>query len=228
MIRLVSKGRLAATVSGLVLASTAMPVTANAATCNWLVAAGNWATGGNWGCGVQPTSADDAVITGAGAVVSISGITANTGTLNLGSGNALNVNNSLLNINNNAVTNNGTITLGGAAGTADFRNNVAGTLAITGTGSIVLDDTAGAARIYAGSWSFGSGQTVRGSGQIGLNQIVITNAGLISANVNGRNLSVDVSGGSGGTGGGGVGTGGNAGLFNTGTMQAANGGSISF
>ena len=219
-----SKLRLALSASTLTLAM-GIPGTANAATCNWLTAAGNWATGGNWSCGVQPTSADDAVITGAGAVATLSGINAGAATINLGSGNAINITNgSTLAIYNSSITNNGIFTV---ASNSDFRNFGA-TLTVGGTGSIILDTSAGNARLFTGNWIFGGNQTVAGSGQLGLNQTTFTNNGLISANVNGGNLSVDVSGGSGGLSGSGVGTGGNAGFFNTGTMQATGGGTLSF
>ncbi|MBS0479357.1 MAG: choice-of-anchor D domain-containing protein [Proteobacteria bacterium] len=222
----VSKLRLAVSASAFTLAMGAFPGQANAATCNWLTAAGNWVTTGNWSCGAVPTSADDVVITSAGAVVSVSGTTASAGTINLGLGNALNVaGGSTLYIYNGALTNNGTLTV---SNNSDFRSG-AGTVNVTGNGAIVLDSSIANARLFGGGWIFGSGQTVRGAGQIGINQTIVTNNGLMSANVSGGVLSLDVSGGNGGVGpGNGVGTNGNAGLYNTGTMQATGGGALNF
>ena len=206
----------------------AMPGAASAATCVWNGGTGNWSPAGGWSACAVPTSTDDVSILLGGSVVNLNGISASAGTINLGSGNALNIVNSSLFVFNNAVTNNGTFTLGGAAGTADLRSG-SGTVTVGGTGVIALNDIAGAARLFGGGWVFGSGQTVRGSGQLGINQATFSNAGLISADVNTRNLSIDVTGGSGGVGAGnGFGTGGNAGLFNSGTMEAKNGGTLSF
>lgn len=219
-----SKLKLALSTSAMTLA-LGFPGAANAATCNWLTAAGNWATGGNWSCGVQPQSNDDAVITGPGAVVTITGLFAGVGTVNLGTGNLLNIQNgSTLFINNNVLTNNGAVTI---SSNSDLRSG-SGVVTVGGSGSITLDSSGGNARLFGGGWIFGSGQTVSGAGQMGLNQTVFTNDGLISANVAGGTLQFDVAGGNGGLGGGGFGTGGNAGLFNTGIMEATGGGILSF
>ncbi|MBK6721015.1 MAG: hypothetical protein IPG62_14335 [Sphingomonadales bacterium] len=197
-----------------------------AATCTWAGGNNVWTNIAQWSCGVQPGSIDNVFISTPGSIVSISNINANAGTISLGSGNQLNITNSSLFIFNNAVTNNGTFTIGGAAGTADLRSG-SGNVTFTGTGTIVLNDTAGLARMFSGGFVFGSGQTVRGSGQMGVNQTIFSNAGLISSDVNTRNLSIDVTGGNGGVGAGnGFGTNTASGLFNTGTMQAANGGTF--
>ncbi|MBK6721016.1 MAG: hypothetical protein IPG62_14340 [Sphingomonadales bacterium] len=62
---------------------------------------------------------------------------------------------------NTTLTNNGTITLGGSAGTADLRSE-SPNLTISGTGTIVLDNSLGAARIFGGNITFGSNQSLRG------------------------------------------------------------------
>ena len=219
--------RLALSASALTLAALAVPQSASAATCIWGGGAGTWSPAGGWsGCSV-PSQADDVVITAGGSIVNITGITARAGTVNLGTGNALNVINSDFYVHGGTFTNNGTFTLGGGAGTASFLSG-SGNVTFGGTGTIVLNDLLGGARIYNGGFIFGSGQTVRGSGQLGINQGIFSNAGLISADVSGRNLSIDVSGGNGGLNGSGFGTGNNAGFYNTGIMQASGGGSLSF
>ena len=103
-------------------------------------------------------------------------------------------------------------------------------MTFSGTGTVVLDNSANYAQIGStgGGFVFGSGQTVRGSGQIGLNQAVFTNNGLISAE-GGTGLDIDAASNSNGvTAGTGFGTGGIAGGYNTGTMQAANSGLLAF
>ena len=209
--------------SALIAAGIPLPAPADAAVCTWNGGAGVWTPGGGWAGCVVPAAADDVIIAVGGSVVAINNFSANAGTVNLAATNQLNLSNSTLFIHNNAITNNGTINV---ASGSDFRS-ANGTVTIGGTGSIVLGDQA-SNRIFSGGFVFGSGQTVRGRGSIGLNQTIITNNGLISANIATQTLSLDVSGGSVGLGGGGVGTGNNSGLFNTGTMQASGGGILSF
>ena len=74
----------------------------------------------------------------------------------------------------------------------------------------------------------GAGQTVRGSGQIGLNQAIIVNNNLISADT-GTGIDIDAASSSNGVGAGsGVGADGTAGLLNNGTIRAVNGGLVQF
>ena len=142
-------------------------------------------------------------------------------TATLASGSKINVNNDNLLLNTSFV-NNGTVTV---ANGSRLDSEGAANLTISGTGTIVLDDTAGFAQLFqnGGVMTLDSGQTVQGSGQIGLNNPIIVNNGLISGNVAGRNLDIDPTGGNGGINGG-VGTGGNTAFYNTGTVQSANGG----
>ena len=215
--------RFAASASAIALASLATPSATNAATCNWAGGTDVWTNVVQWSCGAQPGGADDVAILAGGSVVNLNGINAFAGTINLGSGNALNMANSNLFISNAAITNNGIFNI---TTNSNLINN-GGPITVGGTGVLALDDTAGVARIYGGQWIFGSGQTTRGSGQLGINQTIVTNNGLISSDVNTRSLSIDVSGGNGGVGAGnGVGTGGNAGLYNNGIMQATGGGTL--
>jgi hypothetical protein len=170
-------------------------------------------------------SGDDVAIVAAGSVVNITGINAAAGTIDLENANQLNVNNSNLVIFNGSIVDNGTITV---SANSRLETN-SGPLSITGSGNLVLDDTGGFAHLFetGGVNTFGSGLTVSGSGQIGLNNGDIINNGTITANVSGRTLDIDANGGNGGVGSGnGVGTGGNAALYNTGTMQASNGGNL--
>jgi|GEM_PF-1512397 len=218
------KFRLTVSLSAMALACGMIAAPATSATCEWNTGAGIWNNGGNWSCGATPGAADIVSIINAGAVVSISAINAFAGTLALGAGNVINIGSGTLFIQNQAVTNNGTINLGSGA---DFRSNN-GVVTVDGTGSFVLDDAIGSARLFSGGFIFGSGQTVRGSGNVGLNQTIFSNAGLISANVSGRSLSIDASAGNGGTGAGnGFGTTNNAAFYNTGILQATGGAILS-
>ena len=217
--------RLALSASALALAAFAAPQSASAATCIWGGGTGQWSPAGGWsGCPV-PDQPDDVVITAGGSTVNVTGITARARTVNLGTGNALNLINSDFYVHGGSFTNNGTFTIGGAAGNASFLSG-SGNVTFDGTGTIVLNDAFGIARMYNGGFIFGSGQTVRGSGQLGINQAIFTNNGLISADISGRSLDLDASGGNGGLNGGGFGTNGNAGFYNTGILQASGGGTL--
>ncbi len=220
--------RLALSASAIAL--FALPSAASAATCVWNGGSGNWSPAGGWSACAVPTNIDDVNILVGGSVVNLTGISASAANINLGIGNAINITNSNLFVNGTAFTNNGTVTLGGAAGFAQIINSSPTTLAFTGTGTIALNNIGGAsARIYGGKMSFGAGHSLVGTGSLGINQTIVTNSGLISANVSGNDFLIDVSGGNGGVGAGnGVGTGGNAGLLNNSIMQATGGGSLSF
>ena len=221
-----ARRRLSLSASVLAICAMTVPTMASAAACVWTGGPGSWNTAGDWSCGVVPGSADDVSILVAGSVVALAGVSDNAGTIVLGAGNQLNVSGSNLTIFGGAVTNDGTVTV---AANSRFDNG-SGPLSISGTGAIVLDDTSGFAFLFqnGGIMTLGAGQTVRGSGNIGLNNPVIVSDGLISANVSGRGIDIDVAGGNGGVGGGGVGTGNNAALLNTSTMQATGGGTLSF
>ncbi len=216
--------RLALSASAIAL--FALPSAASAATCVWNGGAGSWSPSGGWSACAVPTSTDDVSIVAGGSAVNVTGISAFAATLALGSGNALNLSNSNFYIYNGAVTNNGTINV---ANGSQFLSG-AGAVTFGGTGVVALDNSLNFANLNGNGqkFTFGSGQTVRGAGSFGVNNTYMSVAGLVSADVSGGNLSIDAAGGSGGVGGAGFGTGGNAGLFNSGTMEAKNGGTLSF
>ena len=112
----------------------------------------------------------------------------------------------------NALTNNGTITVGQAVNnTAGFtvRGDVTlggtGTLSLNGVNAIVSDATSSFTR----NLTIGAGQTVNGFGRFGDNQITFANNGLIDAGVTGQTLAVDSAG--------------SATSFNPGTIRASSG-----
>ena len=218
--------RLVLTVSALALAAGA-PGVAPAATYSWIGGTGLYTVPAFWTPVGTPGSGDDAQVYAAGSNVELFGINQSVGTMELGAG-------------------------AGSGRPADdqqqqfhsrwrarsrttaslpyriIRGSTARSpLDISGTGTIVLDDTAGYARLFenGGYMTLGAGQTVRGSGAIGLNNPAITNNGLISADVNGRTIDIDPAAGNGGIGGG-LGASGAASFLNAGTMQATGGGNL--
>ena len=112
------------------------------------------------------------------------------------------------------IVNNGAIVIGT---NSDLRIQGSNNATFTGTGTITLN--AGNSRFFgdnnADVLTLGSGQTVQGQGQIGVNSAVIRNAGVITANVNGGILTLDPTDGEGN-------------FVNTGTLRAENGGTLQF
>jgi PEP-CTERM motif len=129
---------------------------------------------------------------------------------------------------NGSLANNGTITIANASRLLS-ETGAGTTLNYTGTGTIVLDNSANYAQL-GGNYAttvIGAGQTVRGSGQVGFDQTTIINNGLISADA-GTGISLDGYGGSSGVGAPyGAGTDGTTTFVNNGTIAAA-GSTISF
>jgi hypothetical protein len=212
MISIPKSLRSGASITAIALGAALLPSPTLAANCNWGGGSDFWTTVAQWSCGIVPGSGDAVFIGVAGSSVSVVNTSQSFAMLNLGSGNQLSVSNAYL-YGYGDVVNNGTVTIGNAS---RYSNQVAAT-AWSGTGTIVLDDTANYAQIYGNTISFGAGQTIRGSGQIGLNGTFINNAGLISADVSGRSIDFDPSGGNG-----------TIGFVNTGIVGATNGGSIQF
>jgi hypothetical protein len=222
MLGKVAQLRLALIVSALPLAIGSIAQPASSAPCAWAGGSGLWTNGGLWSCGAHPGSGDDAAITTASSVVSISGFGAQAATVNLGTTNSLNLTGSTLTIYNGALTNNGAIAVSGSQ-----LNSASGTLLVSGTGTIDL--TNGSYLFNNGGINtLGAGQTVTGSGSnIGNNNAVIVNNGVINANVSGQTLTIDPAGGNGGVGmGNGVGTNTNSGFLNSGVVEATGGGSL--
>ncbi len=90
-----------------------------------------------------------------------------------------------------SIVNNGTITQ--QAGT-DVRIAGSSDATLSGTGTYTM---AAATRLFADNGNDtltnASGHTIQGQGQIGINQLNLTNAGTINANVSGATLAIDVS-----------------------------------
>ena len=88
------------------------------------------------------------------------------------------------------ITNNGTMTFNSVGNLSDLRFDADTTLA--GSGTVFL--TSATSRIYGIDntvrLTIASGQTISGLGQIGVNQGLITNQGLIDANISGQSLTM--------------------------------------
>lgn len=106
-----------------------------------------------------------------------------------------------------ALTNNGTISLASTGQAADFV--ISGDVTLTGGGVMQFSDSLGN-RIRGGASSRlinSAGHTIQGSGQIGIDQIAITNAGLIESNLTaGMGIAPNANG-----------------MINSGTLRASNG-----
>ena len=156
----------------------------------------NWFNAANWDTGIPDTAAESAVV-GAPAPTIFNG-TAGIGGLTVQSAGLLTLNpDTTLGVAAGTVANGGTITVG-----TGVNNNVAfrldGDLSLTGSGTFTLNGVN--ARVSDDTNSFtrrltvGSGQTVNGFGQLGQDQIVFTNAGLIDASVPNATLNFDSAG----------------------------------
>ena len=83
-----------------------------------------------------------------------------------------------------ALTNNGTVTLGNGSGSSS-RLTLRGDTALGGTGTLVLDSTSAIVsdetNVITANLAIGSGQVIRGFGQLGENQITFVDDGLVDA-----------------------------------------------
>ena len=118
------------------------------------------------------------------------------------------------------VVNNGTVTLNASSSFTDLLLPTNATVDLNGTGSVVLSAAAGFgsnARVTGfgtPTLNVGAQQTVRGEGNLGAGAVVVNNAGTVAATVNGRTLTVDPDNVAG------------VSFTNTGTLRAANGGTL--
>src|SRR5262249_55532358 len=115
-------------------------------------------------------------------------------TVNAGADLAVSNNTSLTLLASGIFTNNGTLRLASAGNNTNLFVS-GGTVTLSGTGSVTTGNN-GANRILGAAASDGliiaAGQTVQGSGQLGVNQLVLTNNGTIEANQSNA-LTVDLT-----------------------------------
>ena len=173
-----------------------------AATCTWNGGAGDWSNAALWSCGMVPGAGDVVRIDanpGIASLVTVANNNQSAATVTLDTGDTIAISNAGLFINGGSLANNGSITL---SGNGDLRLD-SGQTSITGSGTITLDNSTGSARLFGdggNQFTIGTGQTVQGRGQIGIDQGAVTNNGLIIANASGGTLELDARGGTGGNG----------------------------
>ena len=173
---------------------------------------GLFSNAANWDNGSPNGSTFDAIIDDGDFSVSVTlDVSRTIRDLTIGPDDALLFNNNTtLTIGGN-VNNNGLIQLNSLGNTTAFNFSGAGDHILSGSGILRLG-SASANRVGgSGTLVNSASHTIEGGGNIGGNQIGINNQGLIRANVSGVTMSIDPSA---------------AGLINTGTMRAENGGSL--
>ncbi|WP_174291873.1 beta strand repeat-containing protein [Sphingomonas bacterium] len=205
-----------------------------AASCTWNGGNGDWSNAAFWDCGVVPGASDVVRIDakpGTVSFVTISNSGQSASTVTLDSGDTLSITNGSLGVGGGSFVNNGTIALNSSSQLI----GTGGNLMLTGSGIITLSDTGnGGAYLYAqngNQLTIGSNQFVSGTGYVGNDQGVVTNAGVIAAtSTQGPpGLVLNSQGGSGGIGAGnGVGAGGTSTFLNTGMLEATGGGLLRF
>jgi len=170
---------------------------------------GNWGTAGNWSLGTVPGSTN-AVVIGGTNTVNVNGVdVAGTLTLSTSKDTLAIENNTNLTVDGN-IANNGAITLNSIGNGTDLIIGASATLSGTGTvtlsnnGNNIIDGVAATDVL-----TVGSGQTISGAGNIGNNQMALSNAGIINA-TQAIPLYIDTSNGT----------------INTGTLEATAGGTL--
>jgi len=179
----------------------------------WVGGTGNWSpAGANWNQAGLPGSTDNVFIDNGSAtnsVVSLN-VSAIINDLNISNGDSLGVNNNLSFTILGNVVNNGTLGLNSGGNTTDLR--IGPTTTFSGGGTLTMGNS-NQNRIYGNSGATTevltntATHTIRGAGQLGLNQMGLNNQGLIEANGS-AGLVIDVS---------------ETVMTNTGTLRAANG-----
>ena len=187
-------------------------------TITWDSGNGNWNDASKWDNGV-PAANDDVVIDNSATNSSVNmNVNATVRSLTITGGDRLSVANArTLRVNDGPVNNNGTILLNSTGSLTDMQ--VAGNVTFNGNGELRLgagpstsDDrnrifgTTNAQRV-----TNSGNHTISGGGQLGANQMRLTNHGTIIANDTNDSLTIDLSGSD---------------NFNSGTIQATSGGTL--
>ena len=205
----------------LAAAALAVPLAfapAASAQATWADGDGNWSVPANWSpADVPNTAAEDAVINN-GSAVTLDG-SFSIGSFTLGAADSLTVPNGQTLTLDGDFSNAGTLTLNASSSFTSL-SFTDGAHQVTGTGEIVLSAAAGFgsnARITGAGTpvvTFGAGQTVRGTGNVGSGVLVLTNNGTFAADALNRTLILDPDNAAGVT------------FTNNGTLRAANGGTL--
>jgi hypothetical protein len=184
-------------------------------TSNWVGGpSGNWNAAGNWSSGIPGTAGvTDAIITTARGPITVTlNLNPNIQTLTLGAGCSLAQPNDA-DITFTGLLNDGLWSVNGAANSTDITLNLP-TVAFDGTGVIELSNSpnnrvlsTGAVRTLVN----GASHTIRGAGQLGVNNTAFVNDGLIEA-TQPTQLIIDATDG--------------AGLVNNGLLRARDGATL--
>ena len=180
-----------------------------AQTDNWTGGSGNWSIVANWSLGQVPSPSNDCDIpSGSAPTIDIAGTCQN---LILASGSTIDMNPGYLDIYGTSLANSGTISIAGTP--LNVGGNNANTVSLTGGGTISMNATNSDITGFSGVGGtlVNVDNTIQGQGQVGLGVISIMNQATISAGAGTLTVQPSV-----------------AGLVNTGTMQAGNGGTLSF
>ncbi len=191
------------------LTAAALPAARAQTTYTWDGGPGNWEDSARWDPTMTaPNSAAADVLIDGGKTATASVVTMTgsetVGRLTVDAGDTLNLGNNIdFTVTNGAFTgsgaiiNNGTINFNSLGSGVYLHAN--GPLSLTGTGTINLNG--GNDRIFANNAgdriTIGAGQTIAGTGNLGVGQTVFTNGGTISANQNGNALTLQPGGGNG-------------------------------
>jgi hypothetical protein len=188
---------MASALAGVLLLALAVPTAFAQCTLTspdtWSLGAnGSWTTSGNWSGGT-PTSSTNACITDGTSTVDLGpGLTGNVASLQLASGNILNITlNSDLIVSGTQVINGGQINIDGGSGTNSLlivNNNVT----LSGGGTLTLNTASGGGNAYidqaAGGLTLTNQSTIDGAGIIGNNGLALNNSGTVNANQSGQVL----------------------------------------
>jgi len=157
----------------------------HAADATWLGGTGNWNVGGNWSpAGVPNSALTNVFIDGGNALNSIVtlNIGATIGNLAIGAGDSLGIANGQGLRLGGLLSSDGGLTLAGNNFLTDL--SFGSDTSLTGSGSISLSNSS-INRIYGATGAerltIGVGQSIVGSGQIGVGQLRVTNLGTIAA-----------------------------------------------
>lgn len=184
---------------------------------------GLWSVADNWSGGVVPNGADwNVFIDSDGGVDSCAHVNGSytVGGLTIDAGDKLRIDNNvrLYLADGTVVTNNGELHLDSAGNYTYLWLSGAGA-SLAGDGSVVLGDGSVYNYLYAGDWHYRltntGNHTIRGGGSVGGNNMILTNEALIQGDSTARYLYVELGGDA------------DYESFNTGTMQGADGGTLS-
>ncbi len=190
----------------IILVCSALPAWGVLIETTWTGGTGNWNVAGNWSPAAVPNNGTDEYnvlidggITGTASVVSLDISPTITG-FAIDSGDTLGINNAttLTLQSSGTYSNNGTLSLNSLGNQTNLViGSITGgeTLTIGGTGTISLSNNTNN-RIYGAAGTnrlvLGSGQTLKGAGQIGVNLLALTNQGTIEATLS-NSLTIDPS-----------------------------------